>query len=285
MARLQLFDAKVERVRAAFEDLRREMAHAIDLLGRIASAETAIDEAELDIENSRVAEVVRHQEAILATAADLVLLLDEATGDTAVAFDGMKRFTRFEHFVSFFSMRKARRMRHVRMAEQSFSASLGDLLSKSGAILHLLEGERALARDAQQKAEAGLVRLIERRKGTARLLDLQAAQAGDAGLFAEEALLERSTSMSRTLVESLNDRLASLQTLLAKLAVDGRQRLLLCRAVEGWGLAGVGPEVGGDVHAAGAGGEARDILRRKARSDDAFARRFGGVLEKHGASG
>ncbi|WP_416795510.1 hypothetical protein [Ciceribacter azotifigens] len=285
MARLQVFDTKVERVRAAFEDLRQETEHSIDLLGRIASAETAIDEAELDIENSRLAEAIRRQEAILATAADLVLRLDEATGDTAVALDGIKRFTRLEHFVAFFSMRKARRMQHTRTMKHLFSARLEELLSKSGEILHVLEGERALARREQQKAEADLVRLIERRKGTASLLDLAAAQAGDAGLFAEEALLERSTSMFRTLVESLNDRLASLQTLLAKLAVDGRQRLFLCRAVEGWGLAGVGPEVAGDVHAAGGSEQARDIQRRKARADDAVARRFGGVLEKLDTSG
>lgn len=285
MARLQLFDTKVERVRATFEELRQETAHAIDLLGRIVSAETAIDDAELDIENSRLAEAVRRQEAILAATADLVLRLDEATGDTAVAFYDMKRFTRLEHFVAFFSIRKARRMRHTRTMKHSFSARLEELLSKSGAILHLLEGERVIARDEQQKAEADLVRLMERRKGTASLLDLAAAQAADAGLFAEDALLERSTSMFRTLVESLNDRLASLQTLLAKLAVDGRQRLFLCQAVEGWGLAGVGREVAGDVHAAGGSGEARDILRRKARADDAFARRFGGALEKHGMPG
>lgn len=286
MAGLQLFDAKVERVRAGFEDLRQGTAHAIDVLGKIASSETAIDEAQLDIESSRLAEGIRLQEAILATAADLVLRLDDATEATAAAFDGMKRFTRLERFVAFFSMRRAKRMRRARTVEHSLAAGIEGLLSKSGALLRLLGDERALALYEQQRAEADLVRLLERRKGTARLLDLAAAQAGDGGLFAEEALLERSTSMFRTLVESLNDRLASLQTLLAKLAADGQQRQLLRRALGGWGFAVAGPEVASEPYAAGADGQgAHEVQRRKARTDDAFVRRFGGVSEKGGASG
>lgn len=285
MAGLQLFDTKVERVRAGFEDLRQGTTHAIDLLGKIAASETAIDEAQLDIESSRLAETIRRQEAILATAADLVLRLDNATEATAAAFDGMKRLTRLERFVAIFSMRKAKRMRRARTVEHS-PAGIEGLLAKSDALLRLLGDERALALDEQQKAEADLVRLLERRKGTARLLDLAAAQAGDGGLFAEEALLERSTSMFRTLVDSLNDRLAALQTLLAKLAADGQQRELLLRALGGWGFAVAGPEVAGELHVTGADGQgAHEVLRRKTRADDAFVRRFRGVLEKRDVSG
>ena len=146
MAGLQLFDTKVERVRAGFEDLRQGTTHAIDLLGKIASSETAVDEAQLDIESSRLAETIRRQEAILATAADLVLRLDNATETTAAAFDGVKRLTRLERFVAFFSMRKAKRMRQARTVEHS-PAGIEGLLAKSDALLRLLGDELALALD------------------------------------------------------------------------------------------------------------------------------------------
>ncbi|RCW28158.1 hypothetical protein DFR48_101167 [Ciceribacter lividus] len=286
MAKLELFDRKVETVRVALGDLREETAQSTAALARIAAAEGGMEGGELDAQAARVAETIRRQEAIVATIAELVFGLDQAAAAIAGEFEAIKRFTRRERFVAFFSARKAARMRHSRTMEHTLAARLEDLLSKSGAILRLIEDERAFASEQQQRAEGDLVHLIERRKGTARLLDLAARQPDESGLFAEDALLERATSIFRALVESLNDGIAAMQTLLNKLAIDGQQRRLLCRAVEGWGFGGFTPGVAGEIHATSQGAQtAREIRRRKTLADDAFARRFVRLLEKHDASG
>lgn len=286
MAGLQPFEAQVEAIRGAFEDLREKRARSIVILERMAAAGAGIGEAELDLENAHVGDAVREQETTVTMAAQLVVGLDNATKTIATDFDGMKRFTRLETFVGQFSRQRARRMRHRRMQEQSLLAGLEDLLSKSETILRLLGEQRVIAGEQHRRAEAGLAQTIERRKQTARLLDTPPHGAGEEERFAEELLLERSTSMSRAMVDSLNDGIAALQTLLHKLTIDRQQRLLLCRAVEGWGFGSLGPGVAGEGQAASRGVQAaRDVRRRKALADDAFARRFVSLLEKHDASG
>ncbi len=286
MAKLELFDRRVETVRVALGDLREETAQSTAALARIAAAESRMEDDELDADAARLAQTIRRQEAIVATVAELVFGLDQATKAIAAEFEAMKRFTRLERFVAFFSARKAARMRHLRTMEHSLAARLEDLLSKSDAILRLIEEDRAFFAEQQQRAEGDLVRLIERRKGTARLLDLAARQPDESGLFAEDALLERATSIFRAQVESLNDGIAAMQTLLNKLSIDGLQRGFLRQAVEGWGFGGFTPGVASEIHAASRGAQAaREIRRRKTHADDAFARRFASLLEKHDASG
>ncbi|MEM9471137.1 MAG: hypothetical protein AAGA00_04215, partial [Pseudomonadota bacterium] len=127
--------------------------------------------------------------------------------------------------------------------------------------------------------------------------------------------LERYTSMFQTFVDSLNNQIAAQSTLINKLNIDTEQRVVLYKSLEDSLKTASQQEVAHKINTlgskvdtaaeetmAGIGASAQshiadllelhsknmassqEIQRRKKLADDAFARRFGEVLEQHEAS-
>jgi hypothetical protein len=141
------------------------------------------------------------------------------------------------------------------------------------------------------------------------------AQAREQELLAESQTLERYTSMFQTFVDSLNNQIAAQNTLINKLTIDTEQRIVLYKALEDSLKTAAQQEVAHRINTlgsqvdtaaeetmAGIGAAAQrhigdllelheknmlstqDIQRRKKLADEAFARRFQGVLDKHNAA-
>ncbi|MEM9999461.1 MAG: hypothetical protein AAF940_01155 [Pseudomonadota bacterium] len=141
------------------------------------------------------------------------------------------------------------------------------------------------------------------------------AQAKEQELLAESQTLERYTSMFQTFVDSLNNQLAAQQTLINKLTIDTEQRIVLYKALEDSlktaaqqdvahkiNTLGSQVDTAAETTMAGIGAAAQkhigdllemhegnmvasaDIQRRKKLADDAFARRFQAVMDKHNAA-
>jgi len=140
-------------------------------------------------------------------------------------------------------------------------------------------------------------------------------QAKEQELLAESQTLERYTSMFQTFVDSLNNQIAAQNTLINKLTIDTEQRIVLYKALEDSlktaaqqdvahkintlgsqvdmaaeeTMAGIGSasqrHIGDllEMHEKNMVGSA-DIQRRKKLADDAFARRFKDVMDKHNAA-
>ncbi|MBX9458500.1 MAG: hypothetical protein KL863_22025 [Rhizobium sp.] len=137
-------------------------------------------------------------------------------------------------------------------------------------------------------------------------------QAKEQELLAESQTLERYTSMFQTFVDSLNNQLAAQNTLINKLTIDTEQRIVLYKALEDSLKTAAQQDVAHKINTlgsqvdtaaeetmAGIGAAAQrhigdllemheknmlatqDIQRRKKLADDAFARRFQAVLDKH----
>jgi len=145
--------------------------------------------------------------------------------------------------------------------------------------------------------------------------DYNQAQAREQELLAESQTLERYTSMFQTFVDSLNNQIAAQNTLINKLTIDTEQRIVLYKALEDSLKTAAQQEVAHRINTlgsqvdtaaeetmAGIGAAAQrhigdllelheknmlstqDIQRRKKLADEAFARRFQTVLDKHNAA-
>lgn len=140
-------------------------------------------------------------------------------------------------------------------------------------------------------------------------------QAKEQELLAESQTLERYTSMFQTFVDSLNNQIAAQNTLINKLTIDTEQRIVLYKALEDSLKTAAQQDVAHKINTlgsrvdtaaeetmAGIGAASQkhigdllemheknmlstqDIQRRKKLADDAFARRFAEVLEKHNSA-
>ena len=140
-------------------------------------------------------------------------------------------------------------------------------------------------------------------------------QAKEQELLAESQTLERYTSMFQTFVDSLNNQIAAQNTLINKLTIDTEQRIVLYKALEDSLKTAAQQDVAHKINTlgsqvdnaaeetmAGIGAAAQrhigdllemheknmvataDIQRRKKLADDAFARRFQTVLDKHNSA-
>ncbi len=171
-----------------------------------------------------------------------------------------------------------------------------------------IENKIAASTDTSERTE------LEAQRSTLAT-DYNQAQAREQELLAESQTLERYTSMFQTFVDSLNNQIAAQNTLINKLSIDTEQRIVLYKALEDSLKTAAQQEVAHRINTlgsqvdtaaeetmAGIGAAAQrhigdllelheknmlstqDIQRRKKLADEAFARRFQAVLDKHNAA-
>ncbi|MEM6462294.1 MAG: hypothetical protein AAF724_10295 [Pseudomonadota bacterium] len=357
MATLQNLDSEIDKTRTIVEDMRSKLEQSGNVLDKFAKAETKLGDAEFDIENARIQDVIKQQKVMEANIADLIIGLEDATNVFGAEFESMKNFSGWEKFVGVFSKQRMQRMRTDRVRNMSLSDNLQELLSKSDAIVGILKEQKSILDERYKTSEASLVEVIERRKSTMAemeaaqkridelnpmLMDLEnriaastdqkertelegersqlaneynEAQAKEQELLAESQTLERYTSMFQTFVDSLNNQIAAQNTLINKLTIDTEQRIVLYKALEDSLKTAAQQDVAHKINTlgsqvdtaaeetmAGIGSAAQrhiadllemheknmlatqDIQRRKKLADDAFARRFSDVMEKHNSA-
>ena len=190
-------------------------------------------------------------------------------------------------------------------------ATLGETQKKIETLNpRLLDIENRIAASTDQAERTALE--AERSK---LATDYNHAQAREQELLAESQTLERYTSMFQTFVDSLNNQIAAQNTLINKLTIDTEQRIVLYKALEDSLKTAAQQDVAHKINTlgsqvdtaaeetmAGIGSAAQrhigdllelheknmlstqDIQRRKKLADDAFARRFQAVMDKHNAA-
>ncbi|MBO6723929.1 MAG: hypothetical protein JJ906_19095, partial [Roseitalea sp.] len=76
MASLQNFDSEIERTKQAVEQMQTRIEQSSDMLDRFAKADAAIGDADFDIENARIQDVLKQQSVMEANIADLIIGLE-----------------------------------------------------------------------------------------------------------------------------------------------------------------------------------------------------------------
>jgi chromosome segregation ATPase len=353
MASMTKFDQEIAKTKSTIEEMRGKIQQSGVVLEEMSKSQS-IGDADFDIENARIQDVLKQQKVMEGNIADLIIGLEDATNVFGSEFESMKSYTTWEKIVGMFSKQRSQRMRTDRVRNMSLAGNLQELLTKSDTITGILKEQEQVLSERYESSEGQLREVIERRKGTIAdlentqtrieelnpmLLDLEnqismataqnkraelegqrselateynAAQAKEQELLAESQTLERYTSMFQTFVDSLNNQKAAQATLINKLTIDTEQRIVLYKALEDSlktaaqqdvahkiNTLGTQVDTAAESTMAGIGAAAqshigdllemhesnmvstKDIQRRKQLADEAFARRFQDVMDKH----
>ena len=171
MASLQNFDSEIERTKQAVEQMQTRIEQSSDMLDRFAKADAAIGDADFDIENARIQDVLKQQSVMEANIADLIIGLEDATNVFGQEFESMKSYTTWESIVGMFSKQRMQRMRSERVRNMSLAGNLQELLTKSDTIVGILDGQRTILDERYETSEASLRQVIDRRTGTMEQLE------------------------------------------------------------------------------------------------------------------
>jgi len=212
MASLQNFDAEIEKTRRAVDEMRGKIEQSGSILDQIAKADRSIGEAGFDIENARIADVLKQQKTMEANIADLIIGLEDATNVFGAEFESMKTFTGWESFVGIFSKARAQRLRTDRVRNMSLAGNLQELLSKSDTIVGILKSQKVVLEERYKTSETSLGQVIERRKGTMATLEAVQKRINELNpllLDLENQIAASTTQQDRTRLEGERSKLAT----------------------------------------------------------------------------
>ena len=166
MATLQNFDAEIAKTQAVVEEMKTKIDQSAVVLDKFAQADKTIGDANFDIENARIQDVINQQKVMEGNIADLILGLEDATNVFGSEFESMKGFSTWEKFVGIFSDEQMQRMRSDRVRGMSLAGNLQELLGKSDTIVGILKAQKQVLDTRYKTSEASLSQVIERRKTT-----------------------------------------------------------------------------------------------------------------------
>ncbi|MBN7775055.1 hypothetical protein R2G56_03040 [Nitratireductor aquimarinus] len=166
MATLQNFDTEIAKTREVVDDMRSRIEQSGTVLDKLARTDEKIGQADFDIENARIQDVLSQQKVMEANIADLIIGLEDATNVFGSEFESMKSYTGWENFIGIFSKQKKQRMRTERVRNMSLSGNLQELLAKSDTITGILQDQKQVLQDRYKTSETSLGQVIERRKST-----------------------------------------------------------------------------------------------------------------------
>lgn len=164
MASLQNFDAEIEQTKAVVQDMQSKINQSGQMLDKFAEADVNIGDAEFDIENARIQDVLKQQKVMEGNMADLIIGLEDATNVFGSEFESMKSYSGMEKFIGLFSKQRMQRMRSERVRNMSLAGNLQELLTKSDTIVGILKDQKNILDDRYATSENSLRTVIDRRK-------------------------------------------------------------------------------------------------------------------------
>ena len=211
MANLQKFDDEIEATRQTIEEMKGKLEHSSEVLEEFAKTDT-IGEADFDIENARIQDILRQQKVMEGNIADLIIGLEDATNVFGAEFESMKSYTAWEKFIGVFSKQRMQRMRSDRVRNMSLAGNLQELLSKSDKIVGILKSQKDVLDSRYTSSEASLRKVIERRKKTMDALEKAQARIEELNpqlLDLENQISAATDQKKRTKLEGERSKLAT----------------------------------------------------------------------------
>lgn len=212
MATLQNFDAEIEKTRRVVMEMRSKIDQSATVLDKFATTDAKIGAADFDIENARIADVLKQQKVMEGNIADLIIGLEDATNVFGSEFESMKNFTGWETFVGIFSAQSKQRMRTERVRNMSLAGNLQELLAKSDTIVGILRAQKQVLDERYKTSETSLAQVIERRKATIDGLTAVQKRIEELNpmlLDIENRIAASTSQTDRTALESERSKLAT----------------------------------------------------------------------------
>ncbi|EIM74423.1 hypothetical protein A33O_11442 [Nitratireductor aquibiodomus RA22] len=212
MATLQNFDTEIAKTREVVDEMRSKIEQSGTVLDKLARTDEKIGQADFDIENARIQDVLTQQKVMETNIADLIIGLEDATNVFGSEFESMKSYTGWESFIGIFSKQKKQRMRTERVRNMSLSGNLQELLSKSDTITGILQDQKQVLAERYQTSEASLAKVIERRKSTMETLEATQKRIEELNpmlLDIENRIAASTSQKDRTELEGERSKLAT----------------------------------------------------------------------------
>lgn len=150
-------ETKIEEVNQqvkAQQTKQQEIMHTQEKIqGAMAETEFEIN---LDVENAKLSEVNKAQDALNANIANMILSLDDTTNSIGLNFKTMQTRTGMEKIVGFFSKQKEVEMRTTRVKEANIESNLNDLIGQSNGILVILQDQELILTQQLEKGSTNL---------------------------------------------------------------------------------------------------------------------------------
>ncbi|UUP16419.1 hypothetical protein [Nitratireductor thuwali] len=212
MATLQNFDAEIAKTESVVKEMRSRMEQSTTVLEKLAQSDQTVGQADFDIENARIQDVLKQQKVMEANIADLIIGLEDATNVFGAEFESMKSYSGWENFIGIFSRQRKQRMRTERVRNMSLAGNLQELLAKSDTITGILKEQKQVLESRYATSEASLAKVIERRKTAMDRLEATQKRIEELNpmLLDIENRISASTSQKdRTQLEGERSRLAT----------------------------------------------------------------------------
>jgi hypothetical protein len=212
MATLQNFDVEIAKTKQVVEDMKTKMDQTAVVIGEVAKADQKIGDANFDIENARIEDVLKQQKVMEGNMADLIIGLEDATNVFGSEFESMKSYSGWEKFIGIFSKDRMQRMRSDRVRNMSLAGNLQELLGKSDTIVGILKEQKQVLDSRYKTSEASLVQVIERRKTTMATLEATQARINELNpllLDLENKLAASTNQKTRTSIEGERSKFAT----------------------------------------------------------------------------
>jgi hypothetical protein len=212
MATLQNFDVEIAKTKQVVEDMKTKMDQTAVVIGEVAKADQKIGDANFDIENARIEDVLKQQKVMEGNMADLIIGLEDATNVFGSEFESMKSYSGWEKFIGIFSKDRMQRMRSDRVRHMSLAGNLQELLGKSDTIVGILKEQKQVLDSRYKTSEASLVQVIERRKTTMATLEATQARINELNpllLDLENKLAASTNQKTRTSIEGERSKFAT----------------------------------------------------------------------------
>lgn len=165
-------NTNIEEVQQQVKEQKSQQAIAMQTMDKIQNAVSETDfNIDLDIENAKLSEVNKAQDALNANIANMILSLDETTNGIGANFTQMQTQTGMEKFVGFFSKQKSNEMRTTRVKEANIATNLNDLITQSNGIINILQDQEDVLTTQLGKGETNLKFTIECRQDTVEELE------------------------------------------------------------------------------------------------------------------
>lgn len=206
------FDAEIERTKNVVQDMQGKIKQSGDVLDKIAEADAKIGDAQFDIENARIQDVLKQQKVMEGNMADLIIGLEDATNVFGSEFESMKSYTGMEKFIGLFSKQRMQRMRSERVRNMSLAGNLQELLTKSDTIVGILKNQKNILDERYATSENSLRTVIERRKTTMDNLEVTQKRIEELNpilLDIENKIAATTNQKDRTQLEGERSKLAT----------------------------------------------------------------------------
>lgn len=193
------FETMIQNAEAVVKAANTRVTAVSEQMSKVGDAST------FDVENATLEDVHKHTDVMNSNIAELIMGLDDVTQRFQGDFEALRVKSTSEKLIGIFSRGKAESLRTERIRAASIDDKLQDLISKSGVIVTLLDGQLGILNDQKVKVEKNLEATLAHRVEVVAELEAvrqQLAGMDPAIIELENRIAAETNATARTKFES-----------------------------------------------------------------------------------